>query len=273
MNNLIQRMYFFGLGAPLAAMLTLRSRLVRKNHQHFHVDSDGHWLNHEGDEVLVDRRVNTSSAAERHAIARESFFPFYQPTAGDIVIEAGAGIGEETVILSKLVGSRGRVIAIEAQPETFACLKKTVEKSGCKNVTCLNIAIGGREGTIEIGDDQNHLGSSIVSGSSSANRANVRLTTIDQVVADEGLTSVNFLKMNIEGAECEAIRGVQTCAPMIAHCAISCHDFLADRGSNNEMRTLKEVSRLLREKGFEIRRIEDYRPWVRDYLYASQVVR
>jgi hypothetical protein len=53
------------------------------------------------------------------------------------------------------------------------------------------------------------------------------------------------------------------------HVCISCHDFLADGGGPDELRTKSFVIQFLTEHGFEIRTREDAaEPWTRDYVYG-----
>jgi hypothetical protein len=77
-----------------------------------------------------------------------------------------------------------------------------------------------------------------------------------------GITRIDLLKMNIEGAEREAIRGVGALLANTHHVCISCHDFLG-------MPTKAEVRQFLTEHGFAVTAREDARePWTRDYLYG-----
>jgi len=59
---------------------------------------------------------------------------------GDWVLDVGANVGHYTVELSKLVGSTGRVIALEPVPETFELLASNVTRCPRKNITLMNIA-------------------------------------------------------------------------------------------------------------------------------------
>src|SRR4051794_22461299 len=43
----------------------------------------------------------------------------YQPKEGDAVVDIGAGIGEQALVLSRLVGPTGKVVCVEANPEAF----------------------------------------------------------------------------------------------------------------------------------------------------------
>ena len=60
---------------------------------------------------------------------------------GDWVIDIGANIGTYTFELSKIVGSEGRVIAIEPVPESFYLLTTNASRLKNKNVTLLNVAV------------------------------------------------------------------------------------------------------------------------------------
>lgn len=60
---------------------------------------------------------------------------------GDWVLDIGANIGHYTQRLSEIVGDKGRVIAFEPVPTTFALLASNVECFKHKNVTLINAAV------------------------------------------------------------------------------------------------------------------------------------
>lgn len=64
--------------------------------------------------------------------------------AGDWVIDVGAHVGHYTQRFSDLVGSEGRVIAVEPVPQTFALLAANVALFRHPNVTLLNLAASAR---------------------------------------------------------------------------------------------------------------------------------
>jgi hypothetical protein len=75
--------------------------------------------------------------------------------------------------------------------------------------------------------------------------------------------------MNIEGAERQAIQGMGTVLANTRHVCISCHDFLADDGGPEELRTKDFVRDFLVERGFRVITRDDAPdPWTRDYVYA-----
>ena len=163
----------------------------------------------------------------------------------------------------RLVGPTGRVIAVEAHPQTFACLNETICLSGLDNVTAPCVAIADGEGSTTIVDTQNHLTSSImVSGSG----VEVLTRSLDSLADELEIGKIALLKMNIEGAERLAVRGMSHLSDRLENVVISCHDFLADRGNGEELRTKDNVrSSTLESYGYKIMTCPDHPlPWVRD---------
>jgi FkbM family methyltransferase len=122
----------------------------------------------------------------------------YRPQEGDTIIDVGAGVGEEAVVFSKIVGPRGRILAIEAHPATFACLEATVQHSNLTNVIPIWCAVTDWDGTVTINDGDNHLASSVLMG---GRGQSVPSRSLDSLATELELGPVALLKMNIEGAE------------------------------------------------------------------------
>lgn len=59
---------------------------------------------------------------------------------GDWVIDVGANVGHYTLLLSRLVGPNGRVVAIEPIPQTFELLCSNARRSPHANISLINIA-------------------------------------------------------------------------------------------------------------------------------------
>ena len=122
------------------------------------------------------------------------------PGPGDVVLDVGAFLGDSAVAFSRLVGDAGRVYSIEALRDQFEALKSNLARFGCANVTpCFNAAWNRNE---ELHIAANRGSSSIGGGDNPV--PGVRL---DDFVAERGIERVDFIKMDIEGAEQEAIEG------------------------------------------------------------------
>lgn len=230
---------------------------------------DGRWLNRQAEATFVSPTVHTTRFAAARQWVLDHWTWGYCPEPGDTVIDVGAGIGEETVVFSHLVGDAGRVISIEAHPRTFACLRKTIEYSGLKNVTPLSCALAEKDGELSISDADFHLGNSVIG---QAGTTPVTARSLDSLAAELGLGDIALVKMNIEGAEKLAVDGMAETASRIRNLVISCHDFLVDHyGAGPDMRTKAHVRSVLQDQGFSIStRPEALEPWVRDYLYAGR---
>lgn len=117
-------------------------------------------------------------------VARKYFFWGYRPKAGDIVMDVGAGVGEETLTFSQAVGERGKVICIEAHPRTYRCLEKLVQYNRLGNVVPVHVAAAEPGcSTVTVGDSDEYL----ANRSDAAVGISVPATTIDAIHRKLGL--------------------------------------------------------------------------------------
>ena len=258
-----------GLGPLVARLATFVYNLKPGARRRFSFDDRRNWVNEQDEVTFVSPAVHTLRYAEVRDTTRDIWEYAYSPGPGDVVIDVGAGIGTEIVVFAKAVGPEGRVIAIEAHPATCEALRRTVARSGLSNVEVLHLAIADREGELLISDrDTGHIGNSITGVTEGVP---VRATTLDRLADDLGIGRVDYLKMNIEGAEALAIRGMERLVARTRHIAIACHDFIADEGGSADHRTLAPVRAFLGQSGFDLReRPDDPRTWVRDQVYGSR---
>jgi FkbM family methyltransferase len=126
---------------------------------------------------------------------------------GDVVLDLGAHIGYYTLLAAKIVGEKGKVYAFEPDPGNYGLLKKNIEANGYKNVIAVQKAISNKteKGRLFLrGDgvsrrlyDANHKYSSI----------ETETVKLDDYFKDyDG--KINFIKMDIEGSEGNAVKGI-----------------------------------------------------------------
>ena len=140
-----------GLRRPIAAAASAVMKL-RGDERRFEVDALGRWVNRLPEATFVSPDMHTAHYAQVEAMVFDYWCEFYRPKAGDVVVDVGAGIGEDSVVFGKLVGSGGRTVAIEAHPATFSALEATVGRSGLTNVVPVQRAIADKDGLLRIGD-------------------------------------------------------------------------------------------------------------------------
>ncbi len=130
---------------------------------------------------------------------------------GDVVIEAGANIGSETLILSKLVGNSGMVYGFEPSPYVFDRLKINIQINELQNVKAYDVALGEDDkmitfnifpkGYCNSGMSSKYLETSVTK------KIDVKQQTLDTFIAENNINKVSFLKMDIQGAELDLIKG------------------------------------------------------------------
>lgn len=129
---------------------------------------------------------------------------------GDVVFDVGANVGYFTALGSKACGPTGRVFAFEPDPENYSFLTKTIELNHATNVTAIRCGVSNVEGEGSLflchanrGDHR------IYDTKERRDRVSIPLTTIDNVIEREKLPHVDVVKMDIQGAELLACKGMQ----------------------------------------------------------------
>ncbi|MCS6954210.1 MAG: FkbM family methyltransferase [Bryobacterales bacterium] len=129
---------------------------------------------------------------------------------GDIVLDCGAHVGVYTREALK-AGAR-LVVAVEPAPENFECLRRNLQaEAAAGRVVLVGKGVWDSEGTMTIRlVPHNPAADTLVLQPPGARPGGqVALTTIDKLVAELGLARVDYIKMDIEGAEQRALLGAQ----------------------------------------------------------------
>ncbi|SRR5579875_623238 len=151
------------------------------------------------------------------------FFNIYEPNltyffintlrTGDLVVDVGANIGYFSLLASKLVGPSGKVISIEAAPQTFDLLRWNLERNACANVEALNVAATLNETTVEIVQrDVHNIGSNEIQISAGPKPGGVAGRPVSAIMGGE-ISRVRLIKIDIEGSEAPVLEDI------IAHIA------------------------------------------------------
>jgi FkbM family methyltransferase len=138
------------------------------------------------------------------AFLKRTFFP------GMVFLDIGANIGYYTALAGHIAGPTGRVVALEPDPESFTYLMRTIRANEFTNVTPFQGAAWDRVGSAQLhisghnrGDNRlyaNELASDVVT---------IRTTTVDALLEEIGIASVDVIKMDVQGAEGWALNGMK----------------------------------------------------------------
>lgn len=203
-----------------AGMHTLMSRLVipllERTSGLRTMPDDPVWFRLE----LLTGRHESETAAQLRALLRP----------GMTVLDVGAHVGYYTRLCARLVGPQGRVIAFEPHPRTHEVLRQNV--AGLSNVTALPVALAEEEGQAELFDylmmsasGSLHYDEQMLSLQKSTlseldiaprirenfpvQRYSVRTAPVDALLPELAVARVDVVKMDIEGAEIGALRGMR----------------------------------------------------------------
>jgi FkbM family methyltransferase len=174
----------------------------------------------------------------------------FKPRVAEIVVDIGAWIGRYTLTSSNYVGPSGKVISIEAHPGNFQILKKNLILNKRQNVIPLNIAVSNYEGRIKL-----YMASS--SGWHSINPRVARYgkyievpcKTLDNVLKELSISKVDWIKIDVEGAELMVLEGSQETLAQNKNLKI-----ILEVTSSNE----KAVLSILKRLNYTVRKLDSY---------------
>lgn len=120
-------------------------------------------------------------------------------------VDIGASYGVYSLAIARAVGAAGRLWAFEPTPDTADYLQRNLELNGCQNASLIRAAVSERAGTAAFATDKRSELNSLLAGEPAGEQVEVRTVTLDQAAAEWG--EVDFVKLDVEGHELQAIRG------------------------------------------------------------------
>jgi FkbM family methyltransferase len=127
------------------------------------------------------------------------------------VVDVGAHHGLYTLLASKCVGWGGRVIAIEPSPRECVRLEKHLRLNRCSNVDLLPCAAGEDPGETEffLVDGSNDWCNSLrpPAVDEPTRTVRVRVRRVDEILSERRISKVDFVKLDVEGAELSVLYG------------------------------------------------------------------
>jgi FkbM family methyltransferase len=127
---------------------------------------------------------------------------------GDVVFEVGAYIGYHAMRLSELVGNSGKIIAIEAIPSNYEIMKKNIEMNDIKNIIPINVAIWKNKGVIPMNMNEHQKNSAVENIVNANKKVDLPCDTIDNIFRKLNIKEVDFVRIQTNGAELEALEGM-----------------------------------------------------------------
>lgn len=125
---------------------------------------------------------------------------------GSIFMDIGANIGLMSTIASKIVGEKGRVYAVEANPKTIEVLRHNCAINLCDNIEILPIALASEKGSAILYENWNvnRGGASLIS-QGDEHGITVSKERLDDLFSPD--SPVHLVKIDVEGFELEVLKG------------------------------------------------------------------
>ena len=129
----------------------------------------------------------------------------FSPKTGDIVIDVGAAFGFYTIMASKRVGQQGKVVAIEPQPNILEMLNRNIKLNELTNIITLNYAVYSERSKVRLYSNYSIIQER--AGQSLQSYIEVSADTLDNLLRQVGIDEANWIKVDVEGAELEVLKG------------------------------------------------------------------
>lgn len=170
---------------------------------------------------IARRLVKGRKSASASAVERAEYACYLDVLReGMVAFDVGANVGELTLLFSRFVGAGGSVHSFEAAGAVFERLRTVCAAAGRRNVVLNHAAVADREGTmtLHVYPDE-YAGWNTLAVRPLADYGidvrptgteQVRSVTIDAYCREHGIERIDLLKIDIEGAELQAMLGARS---------------------------------------------------------------
>lgn len=183
---------------------------------------------------------------------------------GMTVLDLGGNIGFYTILARSLVGQEGRVFSFEPFPNNASLIRASIKENFFTNVTVVEAAASDRVGKATL-----HLSPDACSEHSlldlnfqynlepQQNEIEVQVLTVDEYFEKNvGDFKVDFIKMDIEGSESRALKGMQKVLQANKHLMLMTEFW--PNGFKEDNKDPKDFLKMLDEIGFKIHNIDSF---------------
>jgi len=175
----------------------------------------------------------------------DGYFKYYKLKEGDIVVDGGAFTGAFSIYSSRLIGFNGKVIAFEPDPSNYKRLLLNLRLNNITNVIALNKGIYCKNIKMKFNSEGSR--SALLTFDYMKNTIiDVDVASLDCVLRDLNCSHIDFIKMDIEGSELDALNGAKDTLTGDVHLAIASYHIV------NGNPTYVQLEKILRNHGFYV---------------------
>lgn len=130
---------------------------------------------------------------------------------GDTFFDIGANIGLYTLSAAKKLGNSGKIFAFEPFSVNYKRLVKNISLNGFTNIIAEKLAVSDKNESISVfyDEQENNLGMVSSFLTDFSQKETVKSVTIDHYVEKNCIKDIKFVKIDIEGGEFFALKGME----------------------------------------------------------------
>ena len=132
---------------------------------------------------------------------------------GGTVIDVGANVGWHSLLMARLVGADGRVLAVEANASIRRRLALNIALNRLANVDLVPCALSSREQmlkfTVRTAEQPDSASGHVLADDAGGEAAAIEARPLDAIVREKACARVDFLKIDVEGFEWPVLQGAE----------------------------------------------------------------
>lgn len=225
----------------LVSTYRLWSWLLPDGYCSYCVDGGKIYLNIKESKMMFMRAVGLYEP-NKHAAIKALIKP------GSIFVDIGANKGDFSLLVAKILGDSGSVVAIEPEPDNMGWLERSVRENSYGNISLHQYAISDLNGYAKLFLGSKSGWHTLVQGQADRDRGEMEVEThrLDDIIHAESLGRPCMIKIDVEGAELSVLRGA-------THTLSSCVDMVLLIDIHPDMGVdPQEICSFLRSLDFEV---------------------
>lgn len=159
-------------------------------------------------------------------------YSFHSDTSSPFIIDCGSNIGM-SILYFKYLYPNASVIGFEPDKDAYDCLVSNIEENKLSSISLHNCALAEKSGEVQFQSDSNDPGS-LINTTQSTTSNSMCVVKAEQLSGYIDKT-VDFLKMDIEGAELEVIQELNDSGKLklVNKMMIEYHHHMIDKSTDN----------------------------------------
>lgn len=175
-------------------------------------------------------------------ICEDEIYKFISDQPNPLIIDCGSNIGLSILYLKQLY-PQSKIIGFEADPTVYKTLKANLQSFGYEDIEIYNKALWKEETTLEFAVEGAD-GGRVAQNEDESFNGRVKVPTV--CLSNYLSQPVDFLKLDIEGAETEVIKECADCLHQVKNLFVEYHSFW------EQPQTINEILSILKNANFRV---------------------